>query len=88
MTHDEFIQQFAAETGMSVQDAQNVMASFEKCLIQGMQTGGIVELNMGAFKISDRTEKRGINPATGDEIVIPAKRVVHFRSSKSFNKML
>lgn len=88
MTNEEFLQRLAEDAGMSVREVEKVMASFEKCLIQGLRTGGTVDISMGAFKIADRSEKRGINPVTGAEIVIAAKRVVRFRPSDSFNQML
>lgn len=83
MTYEEFIQLVAESAGMSVQDVKKVMESFDKCLIQGLQTTGSVSLNTGEFQAGERSEKRGINPVTGEEIVIPAKPFVRFRASDS-----
>ena len=36
-------------------------------------------LGFGTFSISERAERKGINPATKQEITIPAKKVVKFK---------
>jgi len=88
MTYEEFIQLVAESAGMPVQDVNKVMESFDKCLIQGLQTTGSVSLNIGMFQVDERPERRGINPRTGDEIVMPGRRVVRFRATDSLNEKL
>jgi DNA-binding protein HU-beta len=36
----------------------------------------------GTFQVEDRKERKGRNPQTGDEITIPAAKVVKFRPGK------
>lgn len=36
-------------------------------------------LGFGTFSVSERAERKGINPATKQEITIPAKKVVKFK---------
>lgn len=38
--------------------------------------------DLGIFRVKDRAEKKGRNPKTGEELIIPANRVVKFSPSK------
>ena len=38
--------------------------------------------NVGKFEIKERNERTGRNPATGEAIVIPARKVVTFKAGK------
>ena len=38
---------------------------------------------LGKLHVANRKKRKGRNPATGEEIVIPAKKVVKFRVSKT-----
>ena len=43
----------------------------------------VVFSNFGTFEIRKRAERKGRNPSTGEEIMIPAKDVVVFKMSKN-----
>jgi DNA-binding protein HU-beta len=88
MTYEEFIQLIVEDTGMPVQDVKKVLKSFDNCLLKGLLTTGNVSLDIGTFRMEERSEKRGINPRTGEEIVIAAKRVVNFRASDSLKEKI
>ena len=40
---------------------------------------------LGKIHVASRKRRKGRNPATGEEIVIPAKKVVKFRVSKTLS---
>lgn len=49
-------------------------------IIESLSKGEEVELrNFGIFRIKSRKAKIGRNPKTGEEVQIPAKKVVVFR---------
>ena len=51
--------------------------------IETMQKNEEVKLvGFGTFSISDRKERTGRNPQTGEEILIPARKVPVFRPGK------
>ncbi|MGL5713199.1 HU family DNA-binding protein [Cetobacterium sp.] len=66
-------------------------ASAERCVNFVLDTmkdkltsGEIVDLyGFGKFEITERAEKKGRNPKTGEEILIPAKKAVKFKSAKA-----
>ena len=50
---------------------KNTLASGEDVLISGF----------GKFCVKDKAERKGRNPATGDDQILPARRVVTFKCS-------
>jgi integration host factor subunit alpha len=73
----------------SRQDASNIIeATFE--IIKGsLQRGEKVKIkNFGNFSVHAKNERRGRNPYTGAEIVIPARKVVTFSPSPTMKKTI
>jgi len=68
------------EMGLNKKEARELVDSFfqelEACLADGepMKLSGF-----GNFDLRDKKERPGRNPKTGEEIPIPARRVVTFR---------
>lgn len=50
---------------------KRTLASGEDVLISGF----------GKFRVLEKSERRGRNPATGDSLMLPARRVVTFKCS-------
>ena len=46
-------------------------------------SGDVVRLPLGVFKIRDRAARIARNPATGEPVKVPAKRVLKFLPSKA-----
>jgi DNA-binding protein HU-beta len=50
-------------------------------ITEALATGGKVTLvGFGTFEARDRKERQGVNPSTGEKMMIPAARVVGFRA--------
>jgi DNA-binding protein HU-beta len=50
-------------------------------IAEALATGEKVTLvGFGSFEARDRKERQGVNPSTGEKMVIPAARVVGFRA--------
>jgi len=43
-------------------------------------------IGFGTFEVSDRAERTGRNPQTGEEITIPERKVPTFRAGKTFKE--
>ncbi len=81
MTKTQTIAALAERTGL--QKAQ--VATFLEELAGLSYTeakDGFTIPGIGKLVLVDRKERKGRNPATGEEILIPAKTVVKFRISK------
>ncbi|MCF8002274.1 MAG: HU family DNA-binding protein [Halanaerobiales bacterium] len=43
-------------------------------------------IGFGSFEVNNRAERKGRNPQTGEEIIIPERKVPVFRKGKTFKK--
>lgn len=70
----------AAESGLSQVDAKKALDAFIASVTKAVKAGERVSLvGFGAFVVSERDARIGINPATKEKIEIPAKKVVKFK---------
>jgi DNA-binding protein HU-beta len=53
---------------------------------EALQDGQKVTLvNFGTFMVTERAERTGRNPASGEPLTIPAKKVVRFKPGKELS---
>ncbi|QEG23206.1 DNA-binding protein HU 1 [Mariniblastus fucicola] len=56
-------------------------------ILDGLVSDGRIELRkFGVFEIKDRAAKKGRNPNTGEPIMLPAKKVVTFKSGTEMDE--
>ena len=55
------------------------LGSFEEVLVKGEEINFV---GWGKFEVTEKAAKKGRNPKTGEEIQIPAKKVVKFKAGK------
>lgn len=80
MNKSELIKAMAAESGLSQVDAKKALDAFIASVTKAVKAGERVSLvGFGAFVVSERDARIGINPATKEKIEIPAKKVVKFK---------
>ncbi len=80
MNKTEFIDKIAESADISKAAAANAFESFQNCIAETLETGENVTLTgFGTFAVADRAARTGRNPLTGEEIQIPAKKVVKFK---------
>ena len=80
MNKAELISAMASEAQMSKADAKKALDAFVSSVTNAMKAGDKVALvGFGTFSVSERAARTGINPATKQEIAIPAKKVVKFK---------
>ncbi|HEB61594.1 MAG TPA: HU family DNA-binding protein [Bacteroidetes bacterium] len=84
MNKGDLINLVASNAGLTkAQAADAVKTVFDG--IEGALKGGdkAAFVGFGTFSISKRAERKGKNPATGQEITIPAMNVVKFKAGKA-----
>ncbi len=83
MTKTELVDRVAANTDLTKKDAaaavDAVLTSISTSLAQGEK---VQLIGFGAFEVKERSERKGRNPQTGAEMIIPAKKVPVFRPGK------
>lgn len=81
MNKSELIDAIAAKAGLKKTDAKNALEAFMATTNETLKDGGKVALvGFGTFSVSERGERQGRNPKTGEKMTIPAKKVVRFKA--------
>jgi DNA-binding protein HU-beta len=85
MNKAELIQRTAAVTDLSQKDVARALDGLIEVIQSTVANGEKVTLvGFGAFEAKLTKERMGRNPATGEELVIPAKLVPRFHPGKEF----
>lgn len=79
----ELAERVAAERGVDKKQAKGVIEAALKAVVEAAKGGADVNLaGFGRFKIQDRPEREGRNPATGEAVTIAAGRKLAFAPAK------
>ncbi len=81
LTKSKTIEMLADETTVSKKDVTKVLAALAD-LAYAQAAAGFAIPGIGKLVILDRKKREGRNPATGEKITIPAKKVLKFRIAK------
>lgn len=85
MTKTELIQSIKSETGFSANQVAKTLDSAIDIIKRVVADGDQVRIiDFGTFDVSNRTERNGRNPQTGEAITIAAHRAPHFKAGKAF----
>ena len=80
LTKKDLVLSVAKETGVTQVEVKRVIQQTLHNVIESLKEGKTIELrNFGVFKVRTRAPRRGRNPKTGEEVPVPAKRVVVFK---------
>ena len=80
MTKKDFIEKYAEKTGVSKKAAGEYVDAFLEILEESLvKKAGAQFVGFGTFETKTTKERKGRNPKTGEEITIPAKKVVSFK---------
>lgn len=87
MTKSEFVEKVANASSVAKKDVKKVLEAFTDVVVSTLKSEKKVKLpGLGVFAVKDRPARMGRNPMTGEQIQIPAKRVVKFRVAKDVKK--
>ncbi|MBI2434733.1 MAG: HU family DNA-binding protein [Candidatus Hydrogenedentes bacterium] len=82
MTKSKIIEAISQETGVSKKDTGNLLGALAD-LAYAQAGVGFTVPGLGKLVVVQRKARKGRNPATGETIKIPAKKVVKFRLAKA-----
>ena len=87
MTKKEFVKIFAEKGGFATfSEAERKTNAFMEAIEEAVGTEGEVNfIGWGKFEVVEKAARVGRNPKTGEEITIPAKKVVKFKAGKKLN---
>ena len=85
----ELAQRVAAEQGLHNLQARKLIDALVRIVVEAAKGGADVTLpGFGTFKVQDRPERQGRNPATGAAITIAAARKLSFVPAKALKDAL
>ncbi len=81
MNKTELIDQIAAGAGLTKVDSKKALDATIAAIIDALKKGDKVQLvGFGTFAVNEKPARKGINPATKQEIQIAAKKVAKFKA--------
>jgi DNA-binding protein HU-beta len=91
MTQAQFFQAVAETSQVAKAQVREVFAAVEEIVSKRLKAEGKIPLGgLGAVKLVDRKARIGRNPATGEQIKIPARTAIKITPAKAlkdtFNK--
>ena len=89
MKRTEVVDTIAAALDMKKCDVKKVLDTFYGVVVNSLISGDEVNITgFGKFYLSERAERVGRNPQTGEEIMIPACKSPKFKFGKSIRNGL
>lgn len=82
LTKNQIVAAIADAAGITKKQAAEALDGLAKLAYKNAKTGFTVP-GLGKLVLMNRKARKGRNPATGETIQIPAKRVVKFRVAKA-----
>lgn len=87
MNKADLIELIAQSAGINKTQATAALQAVETGVIDALANGGTVELKgFGTFKVTDRAERNGRNPKTGEALKIPASKNPTFKAGKTLKE--
>lgn len=87
MKKQDFIKSVAAKAGLSQDAVAKALTAMIEVITKSLKKGEEVNVTgFGAWKVSDRQARNGVNPKTGEKIKIPSMKTPVFRAGKTLKE--
>ena len=84
MNKTELIDAMAEKTGLTKKNAEAALNAFVETVSEELVKGEKVSLvGFGTFEVSERAEREGRNPQTGETMKIAASKAPKFKAGKA-----
>lgn len=89
MNKQELVVALAERLDLSAKETGKVLDETFAVISEALLKGDVVKVpGFGIFEVKERAERHGVKPGTTEEIVIPAKKVVRFKTAKTLKEKL
>lgn len=89
MNKADLVNAVALDTGMTKIDTEKAVKSVFNAISAKLAEGESVQLiGFGTFSVSNRSERMGRNPQSGEPMKIEAKTVAKFKPGKALSEMV
>lgn len=89
MNKTELVAAMAEKTELSKKDAEKALKAFTDVVAEELKKGEKVQLvGFGTFEVSERPEREGRNPQTGETMKIAASKAPKFKAGKALKDII
>ena len=89
MTKAELVEQLAERARVTKNTAETIVNALIGSVTEALKKGEKVTLTgFGSFMVSERKERKGRNPQTGEEILISGRTTPIFRAGKALKEAI
>jgi DNA-binding protein HU-beta len=89
MNKSELVSAIAEKSGLSKSDSKKALDGVLEAITDALKAGDKIALvGFGTFSVSERPERKGINPTTKQAITIPAKKVAKFKAGADIDNAI
>jgi DNA-binding protein HU-beta len=87
MTKAELVARIAQEAGVTKRQAEQVVDTFVESIQTALSRGESLSLvGFGRFSVLARAGRKGRNPRTGQDMMIPARKIAKFTPGKGLRQ--
>ena len=89
MNRTELISAMSEKSELTKVDTEKALKAFIDTVTEELKNGGKVQLvGFGTFEVTERAERQGRNPKTGETITIPASKSPKFKAGKALKDIV
>jgi integration host factor subunit alpha len=89
LTKAQIIEEVRTRNGFTLKKSTKTVETLLEIMKQTLESGEDVLISgFGKFCVKDKKERRGRNPATGEVLMLGARKVVAFKSSGRLRKIV
>ena len=89
LTKNDIVERLQAELGLPKSQSIQVTECLLEQIKASLETGDDVLVSgFGKFCVKDKNARKGRNPATGEDLILPPRRVVAFKCSGKLRKKI
>ena len=82
LTKSDIMSKISNETGLTNSQSRNVFENLLGVIISTLESGeDVLFSGFGKFSVIEKNVRKGRNPATGSDMMLPARKVVNFKCS-------
>jgi len=82
LTKENLVQTLYDQCGFSKHQSRGLVETVFEMVKKSLESGDDVLISgFGKFSVKNKSQRRGRNPATGEDLTLDARRIVMFKSS-------
>ncbi len=89
LTKASLVDKISSQMGIKKHDSTDLLEGVIAIIKSTLETGESLKISgFGTFDVRQKKDRKGRNPATGESLIIEARKIVTFKPSKMLNKKI